>query len=77
MKVWKEGEKSQAYCEDCRSLVFTTFGIHDVEIAAHGILVDGIMAAACDHCGEVIAIPPQSTPSIKASMDAVTGNAAP
>lgn len=77
MKLWKEGEKSQAYCKDCRSVVSTTFGIHDVEIAAHGIIADGIMAAACDQCGEVIAIPPQSTPSIKASMDAGTGSVAP
>jgi hypothetical protein len=70
MKVWIAGDKSQACCDNCKSVVPTTFGIHDVQIASSGAVVEEIMAAACDQCGAVVAIPPQSTPAIRAVVKA-------
>jgi ferredoxin len=66
MKVWNAGDKSKAGCETCKAVVPTTFGIHDVKLEASGAIVEQIMAASCDQCGEVVAIPPQSTPAVRA-----------
>ncbi|MCS4089166.1 hypothetical protein [Rhizobium sp. BK176] len=66
MKVWNAGDKSSACCDSCKAVVQTTFGIHDVQLESSGAVVEQIMAAACDQCGEVVAIPPQSTLAIQA-----------
>lgn len=65
MTVWNAGDKSRACCDNCKAVVPTTFGIHDVQIASNGAVVEEIMAAACDRCGTVVAIPPQSMPAIR------------
>ncbi|MBK5946494.1 hypothetical protein CCR83_08635 [Rhodobacter veldkampii DSM 11550] len=64
MKLYFPGEKSRAICEDCGRLVTTTFGYHDVPFSDGKGLAKGILAATCDDCGAVVAVPAQSTPAI-------------
>ncbi|NTG00784.1 hypothetical protein G6L33_11100 [Agrobacterium rhizogenes] len=69
MKIWYAGDKSKALCEKCRKVVTTTFGYHDVPFESGIGVAKEIMAATCDECGTVVAIPPQSTPAIRVARD--------
>ncbi|MBY3528897.1 hypothetical protein HFN72_23510 [Rhizobium laguerreae] len=69
MKIWYAGDKSKALCEKCRKVVTTTFGYHDVPFESGIGVAKQIMAATCDECGTVVAIPPQSTPAIRVARE--------
>ncbi|MFC5760410.1 hypothetical protein [Rhizobium sp. GCM10022189] len=69
MKIWYAGDRSEALCETCRKVVTTTFGYHDVPFESGLAVAREIMAATCDECGTVVAIPPQSTPAIRTARD--------
>jgi hypothetical protein len=69
MRSWNSGDTSNAICHECKTLVSTTFAHHDVPFESSGAIVADIMAATCDECGAVVAIPPQSTPAIKAALN--------
>ncbi|HBF31538.1 hypothetical protein [Rhizobium sp.] len=72
MKFWYAGDKSKALCETCGKLVSTTFNYHDVPFESGGGVAKQIMAATCDECQTVVAIPPQSTPAIRSARDNTT-----
>lgn len=69
MKIWYAGDKSKALCEKCQKVVATTFGYHDVPFESGIGVAKQIMAATCDECGTVVAIPPQSTPAIRVARE--------
>ncbi|WP_368517315.1 hypothetical protein [Rhizobium sp.] len=69
MKIWYAGDKSKALCEKCRKVVATTFDYHDVPFESGIGVAKQIMAATCDECGTVVAIPPQSTPAIRVARE--------
>ena len=69
MKIYEAGEKSQAICEHCKSLVPTTFKYRDVPFDDGSGNVKDILVAVCDNCDAVVAIPAQSTPAIKRARD--------
>lgn len=68
MKIWYAGDKSKAGCSHCRKIVTTTFSYQDVPFESGIGVATGIMAATCDECGQVAAIPPQSTPAIRKTL---------
>jgi hypothetical protein len=73
MSPYAPGDKSKAICSTCQKLTTTTFVIRDVPYAdeeGSGI-VRGILAASCDTCSHIVAIPAQSTPAIKAAIEAI------
>lgn len=65
MKIFKEGEKSKGICNKCEELVPTTFCISSVPLSKGKGKVNDILCSSCDHCGNVVSIPQQSTPRIK------------
>ncbi|NML32115.1 hypothetical protein [Paraburkholderia antibiotica] len=65
MKLYEEGEKSKAICAHCRQLVSTTFLRRDVPFSDGKGTVKNILAAVCDVCDRVVAVPAQSTPAIR------------
>lgn len=69
MKVYKAGEKSKAICNDCASLVSTTFTYRDVPFDDGKGLVKDVMASVCDQCDRVVALPAQSTPAVRRSRE--------
>lgn len=69
MKIWYSGDKSKALCETCAKVVTTTFDYHDVPFEGGAGFARQIMAATCDECGTVVAIPPQSTPAIRVARE--------
>ncbi|HYI71205.1 MAG TPA: hypothetical protein VEX87_15730 [Skermanella sp.] len=68
MKIYLEADKGRAMCEN-DGLVTTTFTIRDVSFRDGSGLVSNILVAVCDDCGEVVAIPPQSSLEIKAALE--------
>lgn len=69
MRIWKVGDKSKAICETCNDIKETTFGKHDLPFEELNGVARDVLAAACDDCGTVVAIPPQSTPQIKQALE--------
>lgn len=70
MKTWTVGEKSKAICDDCGKLVSTTFGIHTLPTQTDRIIVNDVMAATCDECGTVVAIPAISEATVRQALAA-------
>ncbi len=69
MKLFRAGEKSKGVCEQCTGIVDATFHYRDVPFSDGSGVVKDILALVCDTCDEVIAIPAQSTPAIKAARE--------
>ena len=67
MKRFTMGDKSQSICNECENLVSTTFQYKDVPFDDGNGCVKNILVACCDLCSGVVAVPPQSTPAIKAA----------
>jgi hypothetical protein len=65
-----EGDKSIAVCHECREVVDTTLKRRDVPFSDGSGVVRDILAAVCDVCGSVVAIPACSAPTIKAAREA-------
>jgi hypothetical protein len=68
MKLHLPGEKGTAICE-ADGQVSTTFAYRDVPFSDGSGVAKQILVGVCDRCGEVVAIPPQSTPAIKAARE--------
>ena len=71
MNLYAPGDKGRAICHEC-GLVTTTFAYKDVPFSDGSGLVKDILVAVCDQCASVVAIPPQSTPAIKAEREKAT-----
>lgn len=66
MKLWNEGDRSRAVCERCRKVVATRFERRTVHLEGpRPVDVPHVLVAACAVCGEVAAIPPQSSPRLR------------
>lgn len=70
MKILKVGDKSKAVCQDCESLVPTTFMLRDVPFSDGRGTAKKVLAGVCDLCDRVVSIPHQSTPAIKKAYEA-------
>lgn len=68
MKLYVESEKGRAICHR-DGLVTTTFQYRDVPFSDGSGIVTDVLVALCDVCGDLVAIPPQSTPAIKAERE--------
>jgi hypothetical protein len=73
MKLYYEGEKGRAVCGK-DGLSPMTFARADVPFSDGKGLARDILVGICDRCGEVVAIPPQSTPAIKAARERATAS---
>ena len=71
MSILKVGDKSEGICQDCKSIVSTTFKLRDVPFSDESGVARNILAGICDQCERVITIPNQSTPAIKKAFDGI------
>lgn len=78
MKLFLEGDRSKAICERCAAVVPTTFVRRDVPFNDASGVAKNILVGRCDGCGDVVAIPAQSTPAIararKEVLDSLEAN---
>lgn len=68
-KIYNPGDKSRAICGQCAQLVTTTFVYRNVPFDDGQGEARNILVAACDTCGQVVAIPAQSTPAIRRARE--------
>jgi hypothetical protein len=71
MKLVLEGSKEQAICSR-DGLSGITYRRRDVPFSDGRGVAKDILVGVCDVCGEVVAIPPQSTPAIRAAREIAT-----
>jgi hypothetical protein len=73
MKLYYEGEKGRAICgrDGAQSITFIR---RNVPFSDGDGVVNDILVGVCDRCGDVVAIPPQSTPAIKAAREKATAS---
>jgi hypothetical protein len=71
MKLLLEGDKGQAVCEH-DGLTGITFMRRDVPFSDGKGMAKDILVGVCDICKEIVAIPPQSTPAIRAAREVAT-----
>ena len=64
MKFYAVGDRSSGICYVCDALVNSTFAYRDVPMEHRPKIVSQVLAAVCDQCHTVIALPPQSTPRV-------------
>ncbi|PIR22898.1 MAG: hypothetical protein COV44_05530 [Deltaproteobacteria bacterium CG11_big_fil_rev_8_21_14_0_20_45_16] len=67
-RFYHEGEKSNGICKSCRTEVTTTFKSTTLALASGKGKVQGVLAAVCDDCGKVVAVPQQSAPRIREAL---------
>lgn len=77
MKFYQEGDKSLAICNRCEDLVQTTFTRRNVPFDDSVGQVKGVLVSVCDVCDQVVGVPAQSTPAIKAAREAAVAPPAP
>jgi hypothetical protein len=73
MKLYYEGEKGRAICSRDGAQSFT-FARRSVPFSDGDGMVSNILVGVCDRCGDVVAMPPQSTPAIKAAREKATAS---
>ncbi|WP_323023850.1 hypothetical protein [Castellaniella sp.] len=65
IRLFHEGDKSQAICPHCRKRVGTIFARRTVPFSDGRGTVKDLLVAVCDECDSVVATPAQSTPAIQ------------
>ena len=68
MKIHKVGDKGKALCEECKSLVETTYQIRNLPIRGSKNKVKGALAIVCDHCDTVCGFPHQSLARVQEAV---------
>lgn len=68
MKRWNEGEKGEIPCQVCGRLMPTTLRFRDVGFDDNPVVVRDLLVDVCDLCDEIVAIPANATPQIRAAL---------
>ena len=68
MKIFREGDKEQALCEQCEELVDATYLVRDLPISDSSNKVKGALAIVCDVCDSVCGIPHQSLSRVQEAV---------
>jgi hypothetical protein len=68
-----EGGKSCAICYACKILATTTFRYRDIPFSDGRGMAPGMLAAVCDTCDSVVAIPAQSTSTTRRESGSESG----
>ena len=70
VKEVKEGDSKKVICFEC-GLTDATYRLRDVDFSDKSGTVKEVLAAVCNQCDQVVAIPSQSTGQIKAQYQEV------
>ncbi len=68
IKFYREGDESRGPCSACKMIVSTTFKVTTVPLASGKGKVEGVLAAICNQCENVVSVPQQSTARIRESI---------
>ena len=67
--IYREGENGSALCETCGKKVNTTFVRRDVPLSDNLDVVKVVLVGVCNTCDSVVAMPHQSAPRVKRTID--------
>lgn len=67
MRLYIKDDTTKVVCSKCEDIVTATFGYHNVPFSDGLGVVKGILAATCNKCEQIVAIPQQSIPKIRES----------
>lgn len=67
MQSSKSPERAAAFCEHCQRIVRTRDEYHTVRLPRTRLTVSHVLVRACTQCGEVVEIPRESLPQLRAS----------
>lgn len=56
------GQKSKSLCDNCSTVVDTTYKYHDVPVGKK--IIPSVLVAVCNHCESVVKIPPDTEKEI-------------
>jgi len=67
MKILREGEREEGLCPgpDCKAWRPIRYEYRSVHLEDSDVDVEGVLVGVCEACGEVVSIPPQSTPRLR------------
>lgn len=65
MRILREGEREEGLCPVCEAWCPTVFEYRTVRLEDSSVAVDDVLVGVCEGCGEVVSIPPQSTPRLR------------
>jgi hypothetical protein len=66
MQATKQGERAAAFCEHCQRIVRTRAEYHTVRLPRTRLSVSHVLVRACENCGDVLEIPRESFPQLRA-----------
>lgn len=65
LKIWREGERSEALCPRCGDWRGTEFQYRTLRLEKSKKDVPDVLVAACTECGEIAAVSHQSAPKLR------------
>ena len=69
MRIWREGDRSEAICPACERRMATRFEVRVVRLEERGIDVPDVLVAVCAGCGGTVSIPAQSAPKLRQARE--------
>lgn len=65
----KLGDKARAICSKCKQVRPTTYRVRSIAIDNEKVVGQvNVLTGVCDECNDIVSIPHQSVPDIKAAM---------
>jgi hypothetical protein len=64
-----EGDKTRAACEVCQKFASATWRYGPLALKKKGLIVDGVMQAYCDVCGQSVLIAQQSAYKLREACE--------
>ena len=65
MRILREGEREEGLCPACEAWRPIRYEYRTVHLEESDVDVDGVLVGVCEECGEMVSIPPQSTPRLR------------
>lgn len=65
MRIIREGEREEGLCPVCEAWRPIRYEYRTVHLEESDLDVDDVLVGACEACGEIVSIPPQSTPRLR------------
>lgn len=66
-RVWRENDRSEGVCQNCRRRVPTVFRYRTVELDNPAIPVPDVLVSVCERCEAIVTIPWQSNRLLQAA----------
>lgn len=70
MRILREGEREEGLCPACEAWRRIGYEYRTIHLEESDVDVEGVLVGVCEACGEVVSVPPQSTPRLREARSA-------